>query len=220
MSTRGVFDRLANVYLPVALVVIGLVLAALTVVAVRFRARPGREASTRSASPKLEMAYAVGLAVVAGLLLWQTYVAMRDIDLVAERASAASGAERPALTVGIVASRWNWRFSYPGGVVQTGDGRGGFANLVVPAGQPVRFRLSALDVEHAFWIPALRYKFDAVPGAVNVFDLRFAPGLDYSTARCSEFCGEYHDQMRFRVTVMAPDAFRRWLRVRQAIVGA
>ena len=51
---------------------------------------------------------------------------------------------------------------------------------------------------------------------MNVFDVRFARGLDYSTARCSEFCGGFHDQMRFRVDVRRPAAFDAWLRGREA----
>ncbi len=219
MSSRDVFGRLADIYGPVAVAVFVVVCAALVVVAVRFRARPGREPSQRESSPRLEAAYAAGLAVVAALLLWQTYEAMADIDPYNERASAAAVTGRPVVTIGVVASRWNWRFTYPGGVAQVGDGRERFAQLVVPADQTVRLRLTAQDVAHAFWIPALRYKYDAYPGRDNVFDLRFPPRLDYSTARCSEFCGEFHDQMRFGVRVLAPAAFRAWLQGRQDQVG-
>ncbi len=215
--TQDVFAELADVYAPVALVVFLLVCAALLVISVRFRARPGHESSPRAASPRLEAGYAVGLAVIAGLLVWRTYDAMSTIDPVNEQ-TRAGATGRPALTVGILASRWNWRFTYPGGVAQVGDGRERVATLVVPAGVAVRFHLSAKDVAHAFWIPALRFKYDAVPGRVNRFDLRFTRGLDYSTARCSEFCGLYHDQMRLRVQVLAPEAFGRWLRDRQTAI--
>lgn len=216
MTSRDVFDRIAGLYAPVAAAVFVLVCLALVIVAVRFRARPGRTPSERESSPRLETGYAVGLGLVAAVLLWQTYKATDDIGSLGEHASASTALGRPVVTVDIVASRWNWRFTYPGGVVQTGDGRERFAQLVVPADQTLRFRLISQDVAHAFWIPALRYKYDAYPGRSNTFDLRFSPGLDYSTARCSEFCGEYHDQMRFGVRVLAPAAFRAWLAQRQA----
>jgi cytochrome c oxidase subunit II len=117
--------------------------------------------------------------------------------------------------VGVVASRWNWRLTYPGGVVQTGDGRTRPATLVVPAGRPVRFRLTSRDVVHALWVPELRAKYDAMPGYTNVFDLRFDLHGDYSTVRCSEFCGDLHDAMLLHVDVRAPAAFDAWLRGRQ-----
>jgi len=160
-------------------------------------------------SPRLEATYVVVLVVAAALLLWRSYEAIADVDAVVP-ARGASGT--PALTIAVVASQWNWRFTYPGGVAQIGDGRGRLPVLVVPAGRDVRFRLTSRDVVHAFWIPALRAKYDAMPGYVNIFDLRFRPALDYTTARCSEFCGTYHDQMQFRVRVLAPARFDAWLR--------
>ena len=90
----------------------------------------------------------------------------------------------------------------------------------MPAGQPVRFRLTSADVVHAFWIPEARFKYDAIPGRTNTFDLLFDPGIAYRDDRCSEFCGQYHEQMRFRVAVKAPAAFRAWLRARQGQAAA
>jgi len=55
---------------------------------------------------------------------------------------------------------------------------------------------------------------------VNTFTLRFASGLDYSTVRCSEFCGELHDQMRMHVDVRSPVDFDAWLRTRTEALRA
>jgi cytochrome c oxidase subunit II len=214
-DTRSTYGDLARVYLPVALVVFALVVMALAVVALRFRARPGREPSSRMTATRLEGAYIALLTVIAAALLWRSYEAIADVDPVAPAANRTI-AGPPTLTIGIVASQWNWRFTYPGGASRTGNGRERYPVLVVPAGRDVRFRLTSQDVVHAFWIPALRAKYDAMPGYVNTFDLRFRPGLDYSTARCSEFCGTYHDQMQFRVQVLEPAAFDAWLRGQEA----
>jgi cytochrome c oxidase subunit 2 len=214
-DTRGPYEQLESLYLPIAGVVFALVALALVVVAVRFRARAGRAPSASQSLPPLEIAYAVALAIVAALLVWRSFAAMSDSDPVVARAAPAAGAGAAGLTIGVVASRWNWRLAYPGGVVQAGDGLTRPATLVVPAGRPVRFRLTSRDVVHALWVPELRAKYDAVPGYTNVFDLRFALGGDYSTVRCSEFCGDLHDQMLLRVDVRAPAAFDAWLRGRQ-----
>lgn len=215
-DTRGAYESLAAVYWPVALAVFAIVALLLAVIAVRFRASRRSEPSRRTSNLTLEAAYGVVLALVVATLTWQSYKAIAAVDPVVAQAAAAPQAGPAGLTVGIVASRWNWRFTYPGGVSQTGNGVEQVGQLVVPAGEPVRFRLTSLDVAHAFWVPALRAKYDALPGYTNIFDLQFDPGRDYTTARCSEFCGEYHDQMRFGVRVLSPARFRAWLRERQA----
>ncbi len=196
-----------------------LVALALATVALRFRARPGQGASRATSAPRLEVAYAIALAVVAGLLLWRSFDVMSQTsNPKAVRAAAPAGGAQ--LTIAVVASQWNWRLRYPGGVVQTGDGDGRVATLVVPAGRTVRFRLTSRDVVHALWIPALRVKYDAMPGYDNVFALRFERGRDYATTRCAEFCGAYHDRMRLRVEVRSPRAFDAWLRARREHEGA
>jgi cytochrome c oxidase subunit 2 len=222
VDTRAPYDDLFALYVPIAAVVFVVVAIVLVVVALRFRARPGRAPSPRTGAPRLELAYAVGLAAIAAFLLWRTFAAMSDTsDPDTARAAADTRRDAGGLTITVIASRWNWRLLYPGGVVQTGDGHERPATLVVPAGRTVHFRLTSRDVVHALWIPALDAKYDAMAGYVNAFDLQFAPGLDYTTARCSEFCGEYHDQMRLRVSVRSPRDFASWLQARgQAVAGS
>jgi cytochrome c oxidase subunit II len=211
-DTRSTYQSLFATYLPVALAVFAIVVITLVFVGVRCRARPGRDASDQMTAPRLEMAYIALLAVIAAALLWRSYEAIADVD---PGVPARSATGVPTLTIGVVASQWNWTFTYPGGVAQTGNGRERYPVLVVPTGRDVRFRLTSQDVVHAFWIPALRAKYDAMPGYVNIFDLRFERGLDYTTSRCSEFCGAFHDQMQFRVRLLAPAAFDAWLRGRR-----
>ena len=214
-DTRGPYEQLQSLYLPIAGAVFAIVALTLLFIALRFRARDGRSPSASFTAPRLEVAYVVTLAAIAALLVWRTFAAMSDSDPVVARAAPAAGAGPAGLTIAIVASRWNWRLAYPGGVVQSGDGRTVPATLVVPAGRPVRFRLTSRDVVHALWVPELRAKYDAMPGYTNVFDLRFDAGRDYSTTRCSEFCGDLHDRMLLRVDVRTPAAFATWLRGRQ-----
>jgi cytochrome c oxidase subunit 2 len=193
----------------------------LVVILVRDRAREGGPPpSARSSAVRLEIGYAVLLALVAAFLVWRSFDAVHRVNQTVARAAPAPGAGSAGLTVGLQAAKWNWRFTYPGGVVEQGEGPARLPTLVVPAGQPVRFRLTSVDVVHAFWIPEARFKYDAIPGRTNTFDLRFDAGIDYRDDRCSEFCGQYHEQMRFRVAVKAPAAFRAWLRARQAQVAA
>ncbi|MGI8750008.1 MAG: hypothetical protein ACR2J6_05570 [Thermoleophilaceae bacterium] len=214
-DSRREYSELFSLYVPVAVAVIVLVAVALGVTLVRDRAGRDRAPSRRTRSPRLELAYVVVLAVVAGLLAWRTLEGTQDLAQVTARATPAPGAGPAGLTVRAVAAKWNWRFEYPGGVVSQGRGPGRPATLVVSSGGAVRFRLVSTDVEHAMWIPAARYKYDAVPGRTNVFDMQFDPDVRYDAARCSEYCGQYHEQMQFKVDVRPPAAFRSWLSARQ-----
>ncbi|WP_223880869.1 cytochrome c oxidase subunit II [Roseococcus microcysteis] len=99
------------------------------------------------------------------------------------------------------ARQFFWTFRYPDhGGAETRD------LLHLPAGQPVDIHITAEDVMHAFWVPRLAGKLDAVPGHTNVLRLQAdAPGR--LEGLCAEFCGLGHSHMRFEVRVHAPDEF-------------
>lgn len=217
---RSAFSGLFDLYVPIAAGVFAIVVLALVVVLVRDRARAGRSPSRRSSAPTIELAYTVVLACIASFLVWRSFDAVHRVNGVVAHAAPAPGAGPAGLTVAVTAAKWNWRFAYPGGVVEQGAGPDQLPTLVVPGGEPVRFRLTSLDVVHSFWIPQARYKYDAIPGRTNVFDLAFDPAVHYTNNRCSEFCGQYHEQMRFSVHVLDPAAFRAWLRARQQQAAA
>jgi cytochrome c oxidase subunit 2 len=220
-DTRGTFSGLFDLYVPIAAGVFALVVITLVVTVVRYHARKGGPApSTRSTAVRLEVGYAVVLALIAGFLVWRTFESVHRLNQTVARAAPAPRAGPAGLTIAVQGAKWNWRFTYPGGVVEQGEGPAQLPTLVVPGGQPVRFRLTSADVVHAFWIPEARFKYDAIPGRTNTFDMLFDPRIRYRDDRCSEFCGQYHEQMRFRVAVKAPAAFRAWLRARQRQAAA
>ena len=66
--------------------------------------------------------------------------------------------------------------------------------LIVPIETPVRVLVTAADVIHAFTVPSLGVKVDAVPARLN--QTRFLlkrPGVFYG--QCSELCGANHSFM-------------------------
>jgi cytochrome c oxidase subunit II len=98
------------------------------------------------------------------------------------------------------AEQWRWAFRYPDHhEVITKD-------LHLPAGRPVDIVVTSLDVIHAFWIPRLAGKIDAVPGHANLLRIQAdAPGR--YEGLCNEFCGRGHSGMRFDVVVHPADDF-------------
>jgi cytochrome c oxidase subunit 2 len=82
-------------------------------------------------------------------------------------------------------------------------------NLVVPVGKKVRIILTANDVLHAWWVPALGVKQDAIPGFIR--DTWFTadnPGI--YRGQCAELCGKDHGYMPIVVEVLDEAAYAKW----------
>ena len=85
--------------------------------------------------------------------------------------------------------------------------------LVVPRGKKVRILLTSNDVNHAWWVPDLAIKRDAIPGIVN--EAWFRPEQTGTfRGQCAELCGKDHGYMPIVVEVVEPDAYRAWVETR------
>ncbi len=200
--TRQQYDRLFAVYVPIALGVFAIVIVAIGFALVRYRRAMGRTAARWSENNPLEATYAVGLALVVVLLLYLTFSAEHQVDTVAAR-------ERPAVTVDVTGSQWEWTFYYPAYGITARSGVAGHQPLVVPTGEAIRFRLTSVDVIHSFWIPALRFKRDAIPGMTENVTLSFGHAGVFP-GQCAEFCGLRHAEMVFDAVALSPARFRAW----------
>jgi cytochrome c oxidase subunit 2 len=89
--------------------------------------------------------------------------------------------------------------------------------LVVPAGNKIRFLLTAQDVIHAWWVPDFAMKKDAIPGFVNEIWVQVdADKVGTYRGVCAELCGRDHGFMPIVVEVKSPADFDAWLREKQA----
>jgi cytochrome c oxidase subunit 2 len=89
--------------------------------------------------------------------------------------------------------------------------------LVVPAGVKVRVLITANDVIHSWWVPALAIKKDAIPGFINEawFDID-ADKLGTYRGQCAELCGRDHGFMPIVLEVKSKEDFNRWLKDQEA----
>ncbi|WP_197432162.1 cytochrome c oxidase subunit II [Ectopseudomonas composti] len=91
--------------------------------------------------------------------------------------------------------------------------------LVVPVGTKVRFLITAADVIHSWWVPALAVKKDAIPGFINESWTRIEePGI--YRGQCTELCGKDHGFMPVVVEAKSKEDFAAWLAERKQAAAA
>ena len=84
--------------------------------------------------------------------------------------------------------------------------------VVVPVGKKVRIITTANDVIHAWWVPALSIKKDAIPGVMNEawFEIEAdKPGI--YRGQCAELCGRDHGFMPIVVDAKTPADYAAWV---------
>lgn len=82
--------------------------------------------------------------------------------------------------------------------------------LVIPVNKKVRFLITASDVIHAWWVPELAVKKDAIPGYVNdAWTIVEEPGI--YRGQCAELCGKDHGFMPIVVHAMEEQDYNDWL---------
>jgi cytochrome c oxidase subunit 2 len=87
--------------------------------------------------------------------------------------------------------------------------------LVLPADTRIRFVITADDVIHAWWVPALGWKQDAIPGVINeAWTEVHEPGTYRGV--CAELCGKDHGFMPIVVNVVPKAEYASWLTRRKS----
>jgi cytochrome c oxidase subunit 2 len=107
------------------------------------------------------------------------------------------------LQVRVIAHQWWWEFRYPSTGVVTAD------EVHIPVNRQINFSMVTRDVIHSFFMPQIGGKRDVVPGQENHITLTANTPGEY-WGQCTEFCGDSHANMRFRVFVDSPQDFEKW----------
>ena len=126
------------------------------------------------------------------------------------RENYAKAVEEQVLEVDVIGKQWWFRFEYPQ-LGLTNDAKHSIPNeMVIPKGVAVRINLRSEDVIHSFWVPKLAGKVDLMPGRKNHMWLQ-ASETGHYYGQCAEFCGDSHAYMLFRVEVVEPAEFAKWV---------
>ncbi|HEY2753200.1 ubiquinol oxidase subunit II [Phenylobacterium sp.] len=109
----------------------------------------------------------------------------------------------PPLEVQVVSLDWKWLFIYPQQGIATVN------QLVVPAGVPVRFSITAASVFNVFFVPQLGSMIYAMPGMVSQLNLQAdRPAVLFGQS--AHFSGDGFSDMQFQVKSVMPAEFAAW----------
>jgi cytochrome c oxidase subunit 2 len=90
--------------------------------------------------------------------------------------------------------------------------------LVVPINTKIRFLITGGDVIHSWWVPALGWKLDAIPGIINAAWTNIKTPGTYR-GQCAELCGQGHGFMPIVVVAKSKADFAKWLAEQEAKSG-
>jgi cytochrome c oxidase subunit II len=183
----------------VCAVVFVFVETALVLFIVRFRRRHGTpeeaEGPQIHGNTRLEIIWTLVPAVM--LLGIAVYVFARTP---AVQAIPDGGNE---LRIRVDAHQFYWQYEYENGAIS-------LDTLRIPVDRPVVLELTALDVDHSWWVPELTGKKDAIPGRVNELSFTAESEGTYE-GYCAEHCGVQHSVMHTTVEVVSQPEFDRWV---------
>ncbi len=82
--------------------------------------------------------------------------------------------------------------------------------VVIPVGKKIGFLITADDVIHSWWVPALGWKQDAIPGFINEAWTRVnEPGV--YRGQCAELCGKDHGFMPIVLEAKSEADYAAWV---------
>ena len=182
---------------------------------VRFNATKNPEPSTTTHSTILEIAWTVIPIIILVVIAIPSFKILYYQD-------RTQDAE---MTFKAIGNQWYWTYVYPDydemefdaiyvpdEELEEGQPRLLTADetVVLPTHTNIRFLTTATDVIHAWTLPNIGMKMDAVPGRINESWFRIEEeGMYYG--QCSELCGTNHGFMPIMVKAVSKEEFDVWI---------
>ena len=108
------------------------------------------------------------------------------------------------LDIEVISLDWRWLFIYPH------EGIASLNRLVVPAGVPLRFRLTSTTVMNSFFVPQLGSQIYAMPNMVTRLNLE-ADQTGTFEGLSAQFSGDGFSDMRFDLVSTGTATFKDWV---------
>ncbi len=190
---------------------------------IHHRKSKGYEAANFHDNKRLEIVWTlIPFLILIGLAIPATQILMRMDDT-----------DHADLTIKVVGYQWKWQYTYldhnisffsslstPFSQIQNKSQKNEWYllevdhPLVVPVHKKIRFLVTANDVIHSWWVPALGIKRDAIPGFMHEAWARIQKPGTYR-GQCTELCGVYHGFMPIVVEAVSEKDFAEWLTTHQ-----
>jgi cytochrome c oxidase subunit 2 len=142
------------------------------------------------------------------------------------------------ITLQVTGIQWKWKYTYVDDdvsfisslaqssrdVIKDPTGNENYLlevdrHLVLPINKKIRFLFHSDDVIHAWWVPKIAVKQDAIPGFINdSWAIIEEPGI--YRGQCAELCGKDHGFMPIVVEAVTESEYKQWLAGMQAEAAA
>jgi cytochrome c oxidase subunit 2 len=224
---REIYD-LHTLIMWIIVVIFVIVFGAMTYAIVMHRKSVGHKAEQFHENTTVEIVWTIIPFFILIGMAWpatKTIIAMKD----------TSGAD---ITIKATGYQWKWGYDYlqegisfysslatPREQIENKAPKGEHYlvevdnPVVVPVGKKVRIITTANDVIHAWWVPALGIKQDAIPGFVR--DTWFKadkPGT--YRGQCAELCGKDHGFMPIVVEAVEPEKYAAWVAGQKKVMAS
>jgi cytochrome c oxidase subunit 2 len=210
---------LHDLLLFITIAISAFVLVLMAYACIRYRASRNPVPSRRTHNSVLEIAWTAIPVLILVVIAIPSFKLLYFMDRVVD----------PEMTLKAIGRQWYWSYEYPDHGNFTFDAYMIAEQdltedqlrlydvdnpVVLPVDTDIRLLTTASDVIHAWAMPALGVKMDAVPGKVNETWLRInEPGVYYG--QCSELCGDYHAFMPIRIEAVSKEDFEAWTKQAQ-----
>ncbi len=214
-------------------VVIGvIVFSAMFVSIVLHRKSKGHEAAQFTHSTKAEIVWTVIPVLILIAMAVPATTALINMEVAPET----------EMTIKITGFQWRWKYEYIEDGIQFISSLDANSNaarrlasgtdpedvdhylrevdkpLVLPTETKIKFLITADDVIHSWWVPALGWKRDAVPGFINeAWTEIMEPGI--YRGQCAELCGKDHGFMPIVLNVLPREEYDAWVNEQKQLMA-
>jgi cytochrome c oxidase subunit 2 len=228
-SIATLYDIVFGLGVAVFLGVMGFVLVSVW----RFRASKNPVALQVHGNTRLEISMTAGAALVLVVIAAVTFIKLPSIVNPPNSNAGASAvlsasltAPQPPsgnkLTVCVTGRQFIWRYTYGTNCNKAAWKSRlpySYQEMVVPAGVTVDLLIQSSDVIHAWWIPALGGKVDAVPGFTTYTWFKALHANELYHGQCAQLCGREHAYMTALVKVVTPKQYTAWIAQQGHLIG-